>query len=44
MNFQLTSLDILKAHQLRSKHIFIENSKKVKFQPKTGLKNHVFEV
>jgi hypothetical protein len=23
-------------HQLQSKHIFFENSKKMKFQPKTG--------
>jgi hypothetical protein len=29
-------------HQLRSKHIFIENSKKMKFQPNTGFKKPCF--
>jgi hypothetical protein len=29
-------------HQLRSKHIFIENSKKMKFQPKKGFEKPCF--
>jgi hypothetical protein len=29
-------------HQLRSKRIFIENSKKMKFQPKTGFEKPCF--
>jgi hypothetical protein len=32
----------MKAHPLRSKHIFIENSKKMKFQPKTRFGKTMF--
>jgi hypothetical protein len=42
MSFQLTSLRYIKSHKLRSKHIFIENSKKIKFQPKKGFEKPCF--
>jgi hypothetical protein len=29
-------------HQLRSKHFFFKNSKKMKFQPKTGFEKPCF--
>jgi hypothetical protein len=34
--FNSLLLDIIKLHKLRKKHIFIENSKKMKFQAKEG--------
>ena len=42
IRFQLTSLRYYKLHQLRSKHISIENSKKMKSQPKTGFEKPCF--
>jgi hypothetical protein len=42
MDSQFISLRYFKAHQLRGKHIFIENSKKMKFQPKTGFEKPCF--
>jgi hypothetical protein len=42
MNFQLTSLRYYEEHKLRSKYIFTENSKKMKFQPKTGFEKPCF--
>jgi hypothetical protein len=42
MNIHFTSLRQSQAHQLRSKNIFIENSKKMKFQPKRGFEKRCF--
>jgi hypothetical protein len=42
MSIQLTFYDIIKLHKLRSKHVFIENSKKMKFQPKKRLEKPCF--
>jgi hypothetical protein len=42
MSFNSLLWDILKAHQLKGKHNFIENSKKMKFQSKTGFEKPCF--